>query len=75
MEIKERKVNEVFRDFNGNKVKAVWSAPVGNLGTCRGCCYVNNACYEHKDIIGPCASTDRSDDKDVIFKDENDNEK
>lgn len=71
MEIKERKVNEVFMDFNGNKVKAVNTY----IPTCINCCYSDIDCCKYRGIIGPCASADRSDDKDVIFKEENDNEK
>ena len=70
----ERKVNEVFKDFNGNKVKAVLGNPVGQLGTCDNCCYSNFDCWKQRDIIGLCAYIERSDNQDVIFKEENDNE-
>ena len=71
----ERKVNEVFKDFNGNKVKAVVeNVPVEQLGTCDNCCYSNCDCWKHRDIIGVCTYIERSDNQYVIFKEENDNE-
>lgn len=61
----ERKINEPFKDQRGKMVKAVLSNP-----TCWGCCYKYSDCWRHGKVLGECICIERSDDQDVIFKEE-----
>lgn len=63
----ERKVNETFKDQSGKMVKAVLA---DKPETCFACCYSNCKCWKHRDIIGDCIWFARSDNQDVIFKEE-----
>lgn len=65
----ERKIGEVFYDSTGKKVKTC----LGNE-TCNMCIYRYSNCDVEKKEIGMCSSVWRSDNQDVIFKEENDNE-
>ena len=66
MESKEHKIGECFIDGN-TLLQTV------EFTHCINCFYrPENNCWKHRGIAGPCSSLDRTDGKDVIFKDIND---
>jgi hypothetical protein len=67
----EHKVGEVFICNVRGTPKQVVTYPAQKSTVCTGCIFQNSGrilCMTENKIIGPCDSTDRTDQKDVIFK-------
>lgn len=60
----ERKIGEVF-EFEGRKLKV----EKVKHGSCTGCYFLNENCFDSREVTGECVDEFRDDDTDVIFKD------
>ena len=69
----ERAIGEIF-DFNGAKLQV---KDIGDKACCDGCYFdeSEHKCFDARNCTGSCHRSLRSDDKDVVFVEVDNNEK